>query len=181
MKVMPAKEDSQDSMKLNNHNYERAMSARAVLRHQRLASEEKLIYCSLVMQQTLLCTACGAEMLDEARFCRKCGQPSTRFKEESVTEGTTRILETPEHNKVFGQEFYEQHGSLAQPTTRIPPQVNQTSRNLTVEPKRQNWVLISAILFAGLALIVAALIFTLKDRSTPTVIPPIVIKPQIQP
>src|SRR5436305_14667324 len=146
MKVMPAKEDSQDSMKLTYLHYARAMSARAVLRHQRLASAEKLIYCSLVMQQTLLCTACGAEMLDGARFCRKCGQPSTRFKEESVTEGTTRILETPEHNKVFGQEFYEQHGSLAQPPTRIPPQVNPTARSLSTEPQRENCFLITVLL-----------------------------------
>src|SRR4051812_14245876 len=131
------------------------------------------------MQQTSLCTTCGAEMLDGARFCRKCGRPSTRFAEESVTEGTTRILEKQEEKKVFGQEFYEQHGSLAQPTTRIPPQVNETSRNLTTaEPKRQNWILIGSLLFVGLALIAAALIFTLRG-STPT--PTIVIKKGMPP
>jgi hypothetical protein len=112
-------------------------------------------------------------MLDDARFCRKCGKPSTRFAAESVTEGTTRILETPEASKVFGQEFYEQHGSLAQPTTRIPPQANQTARNLAVaEPKRQNWALIGSLLFVGLALIATILFFALRGSSTP---PPSVI------
>ena len=71
-------------------------------------------------------------MLGEARFCRRCGQASAQFKSESVTEGTTRILETPESNKIFGQEFYEQHGSLAQQTSRISPQANQTVRSLTL-------------------------------------------------
>jgi len=116
-------------------------------------------------------------MLDEARFCRKCGQPSTRFKEESVTEGTTRILEAPEHNKVFSQESNEQHGSLAQPTTRMPPQANETSRNLMAEPKRQNWVLIGSLLFAGFALIATILFFALRGSSTPN--PSVVIKRQI--
>jgi len=121
-------------------------------------------------------------MLDDARFCRKCGKPSTRFAAESVTEGTTRILETPEASKVFGQEFYEQHGSLAQPTTRIPPQANQTARNLAVaEPKRQNWALIGALLFVGCALLATILFFALRGNPTPVASTPIVIRPQIPP
>jgi ribosomal protein L40E len=125
------------------------------------------------MQQTTLCTTCGAEITDDARFCRKCGQPSTRFAAESVTEGTTRILETPEAGKVFGQEFYEQHGSLAQPTTRIPPQANQTARNLAVaEPKRQNWALIASLIFVGCALLATILFFAL--RGSPTTAPSVV-------
>ena len=133
------------------------------------------------MQQTTICTSCGAEMLGEARFCRRCGQASTQFKPESVTEGTTRILETPESNKIFGQEFYEQHGSLAQQTSRISPQANQTVRSLTTETKPQNWLLLSTILFASLALIATVLFFTLRNRTAPVASPPVVIKPEIPP
>lgn len=120
--------------------------------------------------------------MDDARFCRKCGQPSARSASESVTEGTTRILETPQASKVFGQEFYEQHGSLAQPTTRIPPQANQTARNLAAaEPKRQNWALIGALLFVGCALIATILFFALRGSPTPTAPTPIATGPQIPP
>src|SRR5437660_8660100 len=98
------------------------------------------------MQQTSICTSCGAEMSSEARFCRRCGQASTRLNPESVTEGTTRILEATEQNRAFGQEFYEQHGPLAQQTNPIPTQGNQTVRNLRTETKHQNWELISAVL-----------------------------------
>jgi hypothetical protein len=119
-------------------------------------------------------------MLDDARFCRKCGKPSTRLASESVTEGTTRILETPEASKVFGQEFYEQHGSLAQPTTPIPPQANQTERNLAVaEPKRQNWALIASLIFVGCALLATILFFALRGSSTAA--PSVVIKREIPP
>jgi hypothetical protein len=122
-------------------------------------------------------------MLDDARFCRKCGKPSARLSSESVTEGTTRILETPEASKVFGQEFYEQHGSLAQPTTRIPPQANQTARNLAAaaEPKRQNWALIGSLIFVGCALLATILFFALRGSPTPTASTPIVIRPPVPP
>lgn len=115
-------------------------------------------------------------MTGDARFCRKCGQASTRFAAESVTEGTTRILQTPEANNIFGQEFYEQHGSLAQPTTPIPPQATQTARNLPAEPKRQNWLMFGALVFVGLALVAVALVFTLRGNSTSTTPTSVVIK-----
>ncbi|HKC63907.1 MAG TPA: zinc ribbon domain-containing protein [Pyrinomonadaceae bacterium] len=136
------------------------------------------------MQQTSTCTSCGAEMTAEARFCRRCGQASTRFKTESVTEGTTRILKTPEQDRVFGQEFYEQHGHLAQPTNPSLAQGNQTARNLTTETKKQNWSMISIALVAGLALVVIVLGFALWNRTAPTVPPTVIIKkgaPPIQP
>ena len=44
--------------------------------------------------QKLSCAHCGAEMLPEARFCRRCGQASKEFARGSVTEVTTRRLET---------------------------------------------------------------------------------------
>ncbi|HJU56473.1 MAG TPA: zinc ribbon domain-containing protein, partial [Pyrinomonadaceae bacterium] len=70
------------------------------------------------------CTSCGAEIPAEARFCRSCGQPSARFNRESVTEGTTRLLETPERPQPQppAQEVYERPGELAQATNRLPPQ-----------------------------------------------------------
>jgi hypothetical protein len=131
------------------------------------------------MQRTFICLSCGAELLPEARFCRNCGQPARQVEPNSVTEGTTRLLETPERQAPpFAQNFYEHHGSLAQATSPIPPQVNPTSRSL--EPKRiaTNWVLIGAVSFAILAL-VALLIIRSTKRSGTTVPPPVIARPEI--
>jgi hypothetical protein len=97
-----------------------------------------------------------------------------------VTEGTTRLLETPERPAPFNQKVYEQHGGLAQATSHIPQQANPTSRSLELPRKSTNWLLISAVSVAVLAL-VALLIVTLRNRTaTPTApIPPAVTIPQV--
>lgn len=123
--------------------------------------------------QTSTCTSCGAEIPLEARFCRNCGQPSARFDRESVTEGTTRLLETPER-PAPGPAFEfptERPGELAQATTRLPPQGAQTSRGLEAQRKPTNWALISVIIVAALALIATGLLIGLRGRSTPASTP----------
>lgn len=127
------------------------------------------------MQQTTICTSCGAEMSPDARFCRRCGQASTRLKTESVTEGTTRLLETPEANKPFEQEFYEQ-GHLAQQTNPNLAQDNQTVRNLTKETKNHNPLLLGTIMVASLAVIALVLFFAFRSPSAPTPPQTVVIK-----
>jgi ribosomal protein L40E len=133
------------------------------------------------MQQIPVCTSCGAEIPSGARFCRICGQRSTQFNSGSVTEGTTRLLDTPEPNAPFGQNAYEHHGSLAQPTSRILPEANPTSRSLETNPRPQNWALIGTIVAATIALILTALFITLRNRSETTPSPPAVTRPGVQP
>jgi hypothetical protein len=96
-----------------------------------------------------------------------------------VTEGTTRLLETPEPNAPFGQNVYEHHGELAQPTSRMPPEANPTSRSLETN-SRPNWVLIGSVLVATIALILTALFIMLRNPSTTTtpVSPPAVTVPE---
>ena len=134
------------------------------------------------MQQLLPCTHCGAEIPAEARFCRNCGQRSKHLDQSSVTEGTTRLLETPERQAPFNQNVYEQPGSLAQATNRLPPQVNQTSRSLETKDKSRQWVLISSLLVA--ALMLTTLLIVLWGRSSTTttpVSPPAVTRPDLPP
>jgi hypothetical protein len=126
------------------------------------------------MQRTSTCPTCSADILPEARFCRSCGQPVKQLDPNSVTEGTTRLLETPEPQTPFGQNFYEHHGSLAQATSRIPPQANPTNRNLEPNRKPTNWVLMSAVMVAVLALM-ALMIVVLNKRSAKTIPPPPVV------
>jgi hypothetical protein len=132
------------------------------------------------MQRNLTCTTCGAETLPEARFCRSCGQPVLQADSNSVIEGTTRLLETPERQAPFNQNVYEHQGGLAQATNHIPPQANPTSRSLELPRKSTNWTLISAVSVAVLALL-ALLIVTLRNRTTtPTAPPqPVVTRPQV--
>jgi hypothetical protein len=84
-----------------------------------------------------------------------------------VTEGTTRLLETPERPAAsFDQNVYEQPGSLAQAaTTRISPQANPTNRNLETNPKTNNRMVISLMLAATIVLILAGLFIALRNRS----------------
>jgi ribosomal protein L40E len=135
------------------------------------------------MQQISLCTNCGAEIPGGARFCRSCGQRSNQLNPNSVAEGTTRLLETPEPNAPFGQNVYEHHGGLAQPTSRIPLEANSTSRSLETNPQPHNWVLIGSILVATLALILTALYITLRNSptTTPPASPPAVTIPELPP
>ena len=119
------------------------------------------------MQPTVPCTTCGAEIPVEARFCRSCGQPSARFNRESVTEGTTRLLETPERPQAPppAQDVYEQHpGGLAQATNRLPPETNPTSRALEPNRKPTNWLVIGVIALMALALITMGLVKGLRKR-----------------
>jgi hypothetical protein len=133
------------------------------------------------MQQTPLCTTCGAEISSEARFCRKCGQPSPQFNPDSVTEGTTRLLETPERPASFHQNVYEHPGGLAQATNRLPPQASPTSRSLEPNRKPTNWLLISSMIVAAIALIVTGLFITLRNRPATIVSPPVVTRPDVPP
>jgi hypothetical protein len=133
------------------------------------------------MKPTTICSSCGAELLPEGRFCRSCGQPAKQLDPSSVTEGTTRLLETPEAQAPpFGETFYEHHGSLANVTSRMPPQANPTNRNLELNRKPTNWVLAGAVMFAILALMTLMVIIKLRKRTVPAPpTPPVVTRPAI--
>jgi hypothetical protein len=133
------------------------------------------------MEPTVTCTSCGAEIPVEARFCRSCGQPSARFSRESVTEGTTRLLETPERPKAPppAQDYFNEQrpGGLAQPTNRLPPETNPTSRALEPNRRPTNWVLIGAFIVAALLLITTGLVIGLRKRHATVPTPPVMVGP----
>lgn len=131
--------------------------------------------------QTSPCTRCGAEIPLEARFCRNCGQPSARFDRESVTEGTTRLLETPERPAANpAQEFqYERQGELAQATNRLPPQAAQTNRGLEMSGKPTNWLLIGVIVVAAIALIATGIFIGMRGSSPAPATQPVVVVPGV--
>lgn len=46
------------------------------------------------MKSSGTCGNCGAELLADARFCRRCGAPSQAFDRSSVTEAETRVFQS---------------------------------------------------------------------------------------
>lgn len=130
------------------------------------------------MQQLLPCTHCGAEIPTDARFCRNCGQRSKQLDRPSVTEGTTRILETPGRPDPFNQEVYEQ-SSLAQATNQLPPQVTQTSRELATKDKGSQWLLIGSLVVSALLLTTLLIVLLTRSSKTVTITPPVVRGPEI--
>jgi hypothetical protein len=98
-----------------------------------------------------------------------------------VTEGTTRLLETPERSAPPAQEFpTERPGELAQATNRLPPQGAPTTRGLEVNRKPTNWVLISALVVAAIALISVGIVIGLRNRPAPRTTP-VVVGPGLPP
>lgn len=98
-----------------------------------------------------------------------------------MTEGTTRLLETPEPRAPFNQNVYEHPGSLAQQTSRISPQALPTSQSLEPNRKPTNWVLLTSILIAAIALIATVLFITLRNPAATPVTPPVVTRPEVPP
>jgi hypothetical protein len=98
-----------------------------------------------------------------------------------VTEGTTRLLETPERSASFDQNVYEQHGPLAQATSRIPPQANETSRSLQANRKSPQWVMIGSLLV--IIFLLTTLFIVFKNRSSRRTVtsPPAVTRPDLPP
>jgi hypothetical protein len=70
-----------------------------------------------MQEQKSSCANCGAELMADAKFCRKCGQPANTLGRGSVTEVTTRRLGTPGQaafmpgQGMAGQQSLEQQGS----------------------------------------------------------------------
>jgi hypothetical protein len=75
-----------------------------------------------MQEQKSACANCGAELMAEAKFCRRCGQPTNALGRASVTEVTTRRLETPGQpfmpgQGAVGQQSLEQAGAQTRPAT----------------------------------------------------------------
>jgi hypothetical protein len=71
-----------------------------------------------MQEQKSSCVNCGAELMPEARFCRRCGQPSNPLDRGSVTEVTTRRLETPGQPFMPGQNMTGQQAMETSGQTR---------------------------------------------------------------
>lgn len=134
------------------------------------------------MEQTLTCTSCGTRISNEARFCRNCGQPSGRFDVPSVTDGTTRLLETQDRPAAapFDQGF--PYAPLAYQVGQVPQAQATTTRSLEPPRKPHNRMLLAVLIGAIVVLMVGALLSLKLFSSSGTARGPkvVVVGPQIE-
>ena len=133
-----------------------------------------------------MCANCGAEIATGARFCRQCGRPSPAMESTSVTEATTRFLETPVGTAdAVGAVTYTapEPAELSAAGTRSVPAAAATQS--LIPPKRRRNVLLLSLALSGVLLAAFAALLALwygmkpAGVSTPPI--PIVRHPPLPP
>lgn len=140
----------------------------------------------LTMQATVICNHCGAESISDVRFCRQCGKEFTDRQPMSVTEGTTRIFDTPHAASDPFANFNNWAGPLDKPNTNpIVIPTGKETQILSRSESKSNTLLIfgGAIAFVSVAFIalVLSLVFYFSPTNAPVAPPrsepPIVQQP----
>lgn len=112
-----------------------------------------------------------------ARYCRRCGQELSLAEPGSVTDATTRLLETPERPRVeFGTTREAQPLVKSSETQSID---GLSTKALESPKPQQKWMITSMVLVV--LLVIVTTILLINNRRTPTtvVIPPTVTRPVI--
>lgn len=105
---------------------------------------------------SVICSECGATLISGARFCRVCGQPVTAMDGASVTEATTRILETPVMDAPHAPKYSTADPS---PLAQFNPIQATLSPVNPIAPKRPNMVLALTLILSGVMLALCLLVF----------------------
>lgn len=124
---------------------------------------------SSMQPQKISCSNCGAELLPEGRFCRKCGQPSNPLGRPSITEDTTRRLEK-NADPFMGQNQPGQPANL-EPTIRLQGGQSLSAQTRSLEPAQSTKKWIPALVLLCIFILLPT-IFLLRYWRQPTVIIP---------
>jgi len=125
----------------------------------------------------LTCLECGTTLISGARFCRVCGQPVTAMNGASVTEATTRILETPVADTPHAPRF-----STTEPThLAASPQMQAAPLpSNSPAPKRRSMVLVLTLILSGVMFALCLLVFGVwyaVNSATPSTVGSTVMEP----
>ena len=121
------------------------------------------------MSSELNCRNCGASLVPGTRFCRQCGHPSANIDPASVTEGTTRILETPER-PVASEPAYVPPvaGPIGAANTGYIPSKAPETQGLSKKGGKLKWFIVGGlgvVVIAMIAVLAAAAIFLRHNRA----------------
>lgn len=132
-----------------------------------------------MQQQKSSCTNCGTELLPDARFCRRCGQPSNPLERGSVTEVTTRRLETPGQPFMPGQGVTAQQ-ALEQQSSGQTSAAAMSAETRSLAPTSTLKRLLPALLILCIALLLPT-VYLLKKLRHPVIkiVPPTVEAPAV--
>jgi hypothetical protein len=130
----------------------------------------------------LTCLECGTTLISGARFCRVCGQPVTAMDGSSVTEATTRILETPVADAGHAPRFTTAEATHLAASPRQP--VAPVSPDSTA-PKRRSMVLALTLILSGVMFVFCLLAFgvwyAVNSTTTSTVGSTVLEPPMLEP
>jgi hypothetical protein len=127
-----------------------------------------------MQQQKSSCANCGTELLPDARFCRRCGQPSNPPGSASVTEVTTRRLETPGQPFMPGRYVAGRQSLEQQPGGQTRAALSAETQRLAPAPPLKKW-------WPGLVLLCLVILlptFYLMRQWRQTTIK--IVRPQVQ-
>ena len=109
-----------------------------------------------------ICANCGAEMAAGARFCRQCGRAAAAMEGASVTEATTRLLETPTKT---ADATRPPTYTAAEPTELSAADTRSihaaAARQGLTSTKRQRTVLLLSLALSGVLLVAFAALLAL--------------------
>lgn len=109
--------------------------------------------------------------MQDARFCRKCGQPSNPLGRASVTEVTTRRLETPGQPFMDGQYAAGQQANLEQASRgQTEPALSAETRSLAPAKPLKMWI--PALLLLIIAILLPTVYVLRQWRQSKVSIPP---------
>jgi hypothetical protein len=121
-----------------------------------------------MQEQKTACANCGAELMAEAKFCRKCGQPTNALGRASVTEVTTRRLGASEQPFMPGQGVAGQQ-SLEQAASQTRSATATETRSLThTSSTFKRWL--PGLLIITVAVVIPLLYILSKWWQQPTII-----------
>lgn len=127
--------------------------------------------------QQIICPSCAAEMPPGARYCRRCGQELSLTEPGSVTDATTRLLETPERPRVEFDITREAQPLMKSGETQS---IDGLSTKALESPKpQQKWMITSMVLVVLLVIVTAVMLINNRRTPTTVVIPPTVTRPVI--
>jgi hypothetical protein len=134
-----------------------------------------------MQEQKSACANCGAELLPDAKFCRRCGQPTNTLGRASVTEVTTRRLGAPGQPFMPGQGVAGPQSLEPQGSGQTHPALSAETRSLAPASPLKKWIPGMLLLAVAILLPLIYVISELRQPKVIKIVPPTIEVPKPPP